>query len=80
MYNLLRHIHCLFPRQAGAFESLGVCRARTVGGIVRLPDGTIDYADDFFGRPAYLTVSGQMNAEYYACALSNVYTFGPTFR
>jgi asparaginyl-tRNA synthetase len=35
---------------------------------------------DFFGRPAYLTVSGQLEAEAYACALSNVYTFGPTFR
>lgn len=34
----------------------------------------------FFGKPAYLTVSGQLNAEIYACALSDVYTFGPTFR
>jgi asparaginyl-tRNA synthetase len=37
-------------------------------------------AADFFGRPAYLTVSGQLEAETFACALSNVYTFGPTFR
>jgi asparaginyl-tRNA synthetase len=36
--------------------------------------------EDFFGRPAYLTVSGQLEAEIFACALSNVYTFGPTFR
>lgn len=36
--------------------------------------------DDFFGRPTYLTVSGQLEAETYACALGNVYTFGPTFR
>ncbi len=35
---------------------------------------------DFFGRPAFLTVSGQLEAETFACALSNVYTFGPTFR
>lgn len=35
---------------------------------------------DFFGRPSYLTVSGQLEAETFACALSNVYTFGPTFR
>ena len=35
---------------------------------------------DFFGRPTYLTVSGQLQAEAFACALSNVYTFGPTFR
>jgi asparaginyl-tRNA synthetase len=37
-------------------------------------------AADFFGRRAYLTVSGQLEAETFACALSNVYTFGPTFR
>jgi asparaginyl-tRNA synthetase len=37
-------------------------------------------AGDFFGRPAFLTVSGQLEAESFACALSNVYTFGPTFR
>ena len=36
----------------------------------------IDYSEDFFGKPSYLTVSGQLNGEYYACALSNVYTFG----
>lgn len=35
---------------------------------------------EFFGKPAYLTVSGQLNAEIYACAMSRVYTFGPTFR
>lgn len=40
----------------------------------------IDYEKDFFGKPAYLTVSGQLNAETLACALSDVYTFGPTFR
>ena len=51
-----------------------------MGGIARTPDGRIDYAEDFFAKPAYLTVSGQLNVEYYACALSNVYTFGPTFR
>ena len=39
-----------------------------------------DPADDFFGRSAYLTCSGQLNAEIYAMAMSDVYTFGPTFR
>ncbi|MCA9246787.1 MAG: asparagine--tRNA ligase, partial [Planctomycetales bacterium] len=43
-------------------------------------DGQIDYSQDFFHRPAYLTVSGQLEAETYACALGKVYTFGPTFR
>ncbi len=40
----------------------------------------LDYSKDFFGKPAYLTVSGQLEAETYATALSRVYTFGPTFR
>ncbi len=40
----------------------------------------LDYAQDFFGKPAYLTVSGQLEAEIMAMAFSNVYTFGPTFR
>lgn len=43
-------------------------------------DGTIDYDQDFFARKTSLTVSGQLSAETYACALSNIYTFGPTFR
>ncbi|KAK9937730.1 hypothetical protein M0R45_014502 [Rubus argutus] len=43
-------------------------------------DGQIDYTRDFFARQAFLTVSGQLQVESYACALSSVYTFGPTFR
>jgi len=46
----------------------------------RQPDGEVDYSKDFFGRSTYLTVSGQLEAEAFACALSKVYTFGPTFR
>ena len=46
----------------------------------RHSDGDIDFSQDFFGTKAYLTVSGQLNAEAMACALSDVYTFGPTFR
>lgn len=46
----------------------------------RRDDGSIDYAKDFFARCTYLTVSGQLEAEAFACALKNVYTFGPTFR
>jgi len=41
---------------------------------------SVDYSKDFFGRPTYLTVSGQLEAEIMAMAFSNVYTFGPTFR
>ena len=40
----------------------------------------IDYGQDFFGKSTFLTVSGQLNGEIYACALSDIYTFGPTFR
>ena len=46
----------------------------------RLEDGSIDYSQDFFGKKASLTVSGQLNAENFAMAFGNVYTFGPTFR
>lgn len=42
--------------------------------------GKVDFNQDFFGKHAYLTVSGQLNVETYACAFSKVYTFGPTFR
>ncbi len=43
-------------------------------------NGQVDFSQDFFDRPSYLTVSGQLNAEIFACALGKVYTFGPTFR
>jgi asparaginyl-tRNA synthetase len=46
----------------------------------RTPEGAVDWARDFFAKPAYLTVSGQLEGETYACALGNIYTFGPTFR
>lgn len=46
----------------------------------RTPEGGIDFGQDFFGREAFLTVSGQLNVEAYCLALSKVYTFGPTFR
>ena len=48
--------------------------------VPKTDNGTIDYSQDFFGKPAHLTVSGQLNAETYAEAFRNVYTFGPTFR
>lgn len=51
--------------------------------LMNLPkteQGQIDFNEDFFGKEAFLTVSGQLNAEAYALALSKVYTFGPTFR
>ena len=48
--------------------------------LPRTPEGGVDYGQDFFGKEAHLTVSGQLNVETYCQALSRVYTFGPTFR
>ena len=48
--------------------------------LPKTDSGAVDFNEDFFGRESYLTVSGQLNAETYACAVSKVYTFGPTFR
>ncbi|MFV9997248.1 MAG: asparagine--tRNA ligase [Arsenophonus endosymbiont of Dermacentor nuttalli] len=48
--------------------------------IPRTEKGEVNFDKDFFGREAFLTVSGQLNGEAYACALSKIYTFGPTFR
>jgi asparaginyl-tRNA synthetase len=54
-------------------------RAKMKPGLPK-KDGKIDYSQDFFARQAFLTVSGQLQVETYACAVSSVYTFGPTFR
>lgn len=48
--------------------------------VPKTEDGKVDYSQDFFGKEANLTVSGQLNAEIMALAFRNVYTFGPTFR
>ena len=50
------------------------------GNPPRTEDGSMDFSQDFFGKPANLTVSGQLNAENFAMAFGDVYTFGPTFR
>ncbi|GAB2215070.1 hypothetical protein Droror1_Dr00019444 [Drosera rotundifolia] len=52
----------------------------SVDSIPKTDNGSIDWSQDFFKKPAFLTVSGQLNAETYATALTDVYTFGPTFR
>ena len=54
--------------------------ALDLANLPRTPDGKVDFAQDFFGREAFLTVSGQLNVEAYCLALTKVYTFGPTFR
>ena len=48
--------------------------------VPKAEDGSVDFAEDFFGKTANLTVSGQLEAELGAMALGQVYTFGPTFR
>ncbi|MBK0001872.1 MULTISPECIES: asparagine--tRNA ligase [Erwiniaceae] len=48
--------------------------------LPRTPEGKVNYEEDFFGRESFLTVSGQLNGETYASAISKIYTFGPTFR
>ncbi|MBS4169284.1 asparagine--tRNA ligase [Parachlamydia sp. AcF125] len=48
--------------------------------LPKTKEGKVDYSRDFFEKPTYLTVSGQLEGEIYACALSDIYTFGPTFR
>ena len=48
--------------------------------VPKLPNGEVDYSQDFFGKAAHLTVSGQLNGEMYALGLGDIYTFGPTFR
>jgi asparaginyl-tRNA synthetase len=63
----------------GAGEAFKVT-AFDLDNVPKMPDGSVDYSKDFFGGPSFLTVSGQLNAEAYACALSDVYTLGPTFR
>ncbi|MTD26594.1 asparagine--tRNA ligase [Erwinia sorbitola] len=48
--------------------------------LPRTPEGKVNFDEDFFGKEAFLTVSGQLNGETYASAISKIYTFGPTFR
>ncbi|XP_021768478.1 asparagine--tRNA ligase, chloroplastic/mitochondrial-like isoform X3 [Chenopodium quinoa] len=64
----------------GAIPTSPEAMDSSAGKIPKTDEGLIDWSQDFFGKPAFLTVSGQLNAETYATALSDVYTFGPTFR
>ncbi len=88
-----RSIHDFFQEQgflyvhppiitASDCEGAGQMFKVTTLDLGQLPrqDGQVDFTKDFFGRPTYLTVSGQLEAEIFACALGKVYTFGPTFR
>ena len=63
----------------GAGEMFNV-NSFDLNNVPKTNDGSVDFSQDFFGKPAHLTVSGQLNAETYAQSFRNVYTFGPTFR
>ena len=63
----------------GAGEMFNV-NSFDLANVPKNEDGSVNFSKDFFGKPAHLTVSGQLNAETYAMAFRNVYTFGPTFR
>ena len=88
-----RSIHDFFQEQgflyvhtpiitASDCEGAGEMFKVTTLNLDKLPklEGKIDYTQDFFDKPAFLTVSGQLQVETFACALGKVYTFGPTFR
>ena len=65
---------------AGEMFRVSTLDIANLGGVPRGPEGRTDFSQDFFGKEAFLTVSGQLNVETYCLALSKVYTFGPTFR
>ncbi|MEE2679477.1 MAG: asparagine--tRNA ligase [Myxococcota bacterium] len=81
-----RAIHGFFQERGFAWLHTPIITALDAEGagemfrVSTLPAGEADFADDFFGRETFLTVSGQLEAEIGALALGNVYTFGPTFR
>jgi asparaginyl-tRNA synthetase len=93
-HTLAMAIHRFFTEQGFAWVNTPIITASDAEGagelfrvstldlanLPRTPGGKVDFSKDFFGREAYLTVSGQLNVETYCMALSKVYTFGPTFR
>ncbi|HHF6577622.1 TPA: asparagine--tRNA ligase [Haemophilus influenzae] len=91
---LSQAIHCFFHEQGFYWVATPLITASDTEGagemfrvstldLENLPrdeNGKVDFSQDFFGKESFLTVSGQLNGETYACALSKIYTFGPTFR
>ena len=87
-------IHCFFQDRGFVYVHTPIITASDCEGagemfqvttldlqnVPKNEDGTVDYTQDFFGKRANLTVSGQLNCENFAMAFGNVYTFGPTFR
>ena len=88
-----RSIHAFFQEQGFLYIHTPIITASDCEGagemfkvstldLANIPkaEGKVDFSKDFFQRPAYLTVSGQLQGEIFACALGKIYTFGPTFR
>jgi len=87
-------IHCFFQDRGFVYVHTPIITASDCEGagemfqvttldldnVPKTPDGKVDYSQDFFGKKTSLTVSGQLNAENFAMAFGNVYTFGPTFQ
>jgi asparaginyl-tRNA synthetase len=65
---------------AGEMFRVSTLDIANLDAVPRTPEGRTDFSQDFFGKEAFLTVSGQLNVETYCLAMSKVYTFGPTFR
>ena len=93
--NALAHAtHCFFQDRGFVYVHTPIITASDTEGagelfrvttldlndLPRTEQGAIDYAQDFFGKAAFLTVSGQLNGESFAIGMSDIYTFGPTFR
>eukprot|EP00913_Durusdinium_trenchii_P013819 g12976.t1 len=72
-------IQVVIHSEAKGFDTLKG-KAEKDGKPLPMVNGKFDYSKDFFQKPAFLTVSGQLSVENYCCSLSKVYTFGPTFR
>ncbi|QBH95808.1 asparagine--tRNA ligase [Limnobaculum zhutongyuii] len=93
-HTLAQAIHRFFDEQGYFWVSTPIITAADTEGagemfrvstldlenLPRNDKGAVDFSQDFFGSESFLTVSGQLNGETYACALSKIYTFGPTFR
>ena len=87
-------IHCFFQDRGFVYVNTPIITASDCEGagemfqvttldlnnVPKTPEGQVDYSQDFFGKKTSLTVSGQLNAENFAMAFGDVYTFGPTFR
>jgi len=74
------HTPIITPSDCEGAGELFRVTAIELDNVPKNSNGEVDFRQDFFGRPVFLTVSGQLYAEAYASALTNVYTFGPTFR